>query len=86
MKDLGERDEVDFILCVGDGRTDEAVFSLLHDNSTALTCTVGKKQTEGTVICKFRILFVAKYYVESVRDVEALLKQLAFSQEEETEC
>eukprot|EP00158_Paraphelidium_tribonemae_P005776 Partr_v1_DN27518_c0_g1_i2_m30477 putative synthase len=65
LEDLGlESSEVDFILCIGDGRTDEVVFQLLTEHEYALTCTVGRKQTE------------AKYYLDTVTDVEMLLKQL----------
>ena len=46
LKDLNA-DDVDFVLCIGDGRTDEVIFSMLHDVEGAITCTVGKKQTEG---------------------------------------
>lgn len=64
-KDLGgDSGMIDFLLCVGDGRTDEVVFSMFQENSFALTATVGKKQTE------------AKYFVETVQDVEALLEGL----------
>ena len=68
LRDLGAPDETDFLLCVGDGKTDEVVFQLLHEMGYNRTATVGKKQTE------------AKFYVESVRDVETLLAQLAKEQ------
>lgn len=66
LKDLGgeNEDEIDFALCIGDGKTDEVVFSLLQDNACAITCTVGKKQTE------------AKYYLDTVTEVESLLLAL----------
>ncbi|KAG0210688.1 Trehalose-6-P synthase/phosphatase complex synthase subunit [Mortierella sp. GBA43] len=63
---------VDFILCVGDGKTDEAVFSCLGNDCVVgpdvkelLTCTVGQKQTE------------AKFYVADVPEVESLLADMA---------
>ncbi|KAF8945913.1 Trehalose-6-P synthase/phosphatase complex synthase subunit [Haplosporangium gracile] len=63
---------VDFILCVGDGKTDEAVFSCLGNESIVgpeiedvITCTVGQKQTE------------AKYYLADVPEVESLLEDMA---------
>ncbi|OZJ01877.1 hypothetical protein BZG36_05018 [Bifiguratus adelaidae] len=61
LKDL-DPSTVDFIFCIGDGKTDEVVFSLLNDYPNPITCTVGKKQTE------------AKYYIENVREVEKLLQ------------
>ncbi|KAJ3222652.1 Trehalose-6-P synthase/phosphatase complex synthase subunit, partial [Clydaea vesicula] len=50
-----KQQDVDFLLCIGDGKTDEIVFQVLIDSleeSIVNTCTVGKKQT------------LAKYYVE----------------------
>lgn len=64
LRDLDPQD-IDHILCIGDGKTDEVVFSLLRDNEYALTATVGRKQT------------AAKYILPSLRDVDALLKTLA---------
>ncbi|KAF9973509.1 Trehalose-6-P synthase/phosphatase complex synthase subunit [Actinomortierella ambigua] len=66
---------VDFILCVGDGKTDEAVFSILGNESIVgpdvgdniITCTVGQKQTE------------AKFYLADVPEVENLLGELSKS-------
>ncbi|CAG8572289.1 645_t:CDS:2 [Funneliformis caledonium] len=67
LKDLHQpQDEVDFVLCVGDGKTDEPVFSLLKEISPdSITSTVGKKQTE------------AKYYLDNVNNVQSLLESLA---------
>ncbi len=67
LKDLHQsQNEVDFILCIGDGKTDEPVFSLLKEiSSDSITCTVGKKQTE------------AKYYLDNVGNVQSLLEILA---------
>ncbi|GJJ70356.1 trehalose 6-phosphate synthase/phosphatase [Entomortierella parvispora] len=75
LKDLqADIGPVDFILCVGDGKTDEAVFSCLGNESVvgpdakdAITCTVGQKQTE------------AKFYLTDVREVESLLAGLSIA-------
>lgn len=63
---------VDFIVCVGDGKTDEAVFACLGNESIVgpdikevITCTVGQKQTE------------AKFYVADVPEVESLLEDMS---------
>lgn len=63
IKDLNPQD-IDFILCVGDGKTDEVVFSYLNDIPNTITCSVGKKQTE------------AKFFIENVKEVEKLLESL----------
>ncbi|TPX54655.1 hypothetical protein SeMB42_g00167 [Synchytrium endobioticum] len=66
LKDLDFKEEVDFLLCIGDGKTDEVVFSHLSSaDPEALTATVGKKQTE------------AKCYLESVTSVTDLLNGFA---------
>lgn len=65
LKDLSIQQEVDFILCVGDGKTDEVVFQLLKEFPHAISTTVGFKKTE------------ADYYIESVQDVETLLYRLS---------
>ncbi|KAJ3019622.1 UNVERIFIED_CONTAM: Trehalose-6-P synthase/phosphatase complex synthase subunit [Siphonaria sp. JEL0065] len=61
--------DCDFFMCVGDGKTDEPVFSHINSLATAgvdtFTVTVGKKQTE------------ARYYLDHIRDVEALIFGLA---------
>ncbi|KAG0294224.1 Trehalose-6-P synthase/phosphatase complex synthase subunit [Dissophora globulifera] len=77
LKDLQQDvGPVDFILCVGDGKTDEAVFACLGNESIVgpnvdmqevITCTVGQKQTE------------AKYYMADVPEVEALLADMTKS-------
>ncbi|ORX95026.1 hypothetical protein K493DRAFT_220088 [Basidiobolus meristosporus CBS 931.73] len=57
--------ETDFIFCVGDGKTDEVVFNVLNEMAQdTITATVGKKQTD------------AQYYLDGVREVTTLLKQL----------
>lgn len=63
LKDL-DLASVDFILCVGDGKTDEVVFSLLNEIPQAITSTVGKKQTE------------AHYYIHDVDQVNDLVDAL----------
>ncbi|KAG0052006.1 Trehalose-6-P synthase/phosphatase complex synthase subunit [Gryganskiella cystojenkinii] len=75
LKDIqADIGSVDFILCVGDGKTDEAVFSCLGNESIVgpdikdlITCTVGQKQTE------------AKFYLADVPEVESLLAGLSIS-------
>ncbi|KAG9287457.1 hypothetical protein G9A89_023829 [Geosiphon pyriformis] len=67
LKDFQYMDQsgVDFILCIGDGKTDEPVFSFLKEtHPKSITSTVGKKQTE------------AKHYNDNVKDVEKLLRHL----------
>ena len=53
--------EPDFILFIGDGKADEALFSAFTSDATHHTVTVGRKRTE------------AKAYVDSVKEVEDLL-------------
>ena len=67
LKDLNIGNLCDFILCIGDGKTDEVVFQYMEEIQGSITCTVGKKQTE------------AHYYVESVRDVESVIKELSLT-------
>ena len=57
--------EVDFLLCVGDGKTDESIFALLGNSYFSISCTVGKKQTK------------AHFYLDTVDEVKKLLKVLA---------
>lgn len=65
LRDLNADVESDFLFCLGDGKTDESLFSYLNDyKKDCITCTVGKKQTE------------AKYYLDSVRDVEQILTEM----------
>lgn len=65
MKDLDALTDCDFLLCIGDGKTDEVVFQYLEETiPLCYTCTVGKKQTE------------ARYYVDSVKDVQLLIQEL----------
>lgn len=63
LKDL-QLSTIDYILCIGDGKTDEIVFSLLNDIPYAITSTVGKKQTE------------AHNYIPNVDMVNSLIEEL----------
>jgi trehalose-6-phosphatase len=58
--------EIDFILAIGDGKTDEIVFQVLQESfgDLAICATVGKKQT------------VAGWYLEDVGQVISLLAML----------
>eukprot|EP00833_Pecoramyces_ruminatium_P005912 jgi/Orpsp1_1/1179944/evm.model.c7180000071484.1 len=58
--------DIDFVLCIGDGKTDEPVFSLFngYNANDYYTATVGKKQTE------------AKFYINDVTEVQNLLNEL----------
>lgn len=64
LADLRASQDADFLLCIGDGKNDEGLFSLLTE-PWQYTVTVGKKRTE------------AHYFVDSVRDVEMLITDLA---------
>jgi len=61
---LTEGKEVDFLLCVGDGKTDESIFALLGNLEYCISCTVGKKATK------------AHYYLDTVDEVKWLLRYL----------
>ncbi|TPX37644.1 alpha,alpha-trehalose-phosphate synthase (UDP-forming) [Synchytrium microbalum] len=67
LRDLNGYDssDVDFILCIGDGKTDEVVFANLREHPQAITATVGKKETE------------AKFYLEDVSSVSSILGEFA---------
>jgi len=56
--------DIDFMLCIGDGKTDEAVFAALDEFPFRITSTVGKKQTK------------AQYYLDTVDEVKMLLSYL----------
>ena len=64
LRDFGK---VDFVMCLGDGKTDEVVFQALGDSfeDVSVTSTVGKKQT------------CAKYFLEDVAGVIDLLQDMA---------
>jgi trehalose 6-phosphate synthase/phosphatase len=51
-------------MCIGDGKTDEVVFSLLNEIPNSITSTVGKKQTE------------AQSYISNVEQVSHFLDRL----------
>lgn len=63
LEDVAAIQNSDFVLCLGDGKTDECVFSTLSSCGVPnVSCvTVGRKQT------------CAKYYVEGVRDAIKLV-------------
>lgn len=63
LSDLNVATECDFLVCIGDGKNDEALFSFLTEE-WQYTVTVGKKRTD------------AHYYLDSVKDVGGLLAQL----------
>ncbi len=65
LKDLSSFPETcDFLLFIGDGKTDEVVFSMLKETFYAVTCTVGRKKTD------------AKFYLDNVKEVEQLLQNM----------
>ena len=61
---LIDHQEPRMIVCIGDGKTDEIIFSLLKNDKNAFTVTVGKKETE------------ANFYIESPQEVTKLLNLL----------
>lgn len=63
-KYLVEKDNYDFILCMGDDKTDEEMFEFLVTHPEAITIKVGEGNT------------MAKYMLEHVDDVIKLLRQL----------
>lgn len=63
-----EREEYDFILAIGDDRTDEDLFNMLPDH--AYSIKVGDKET------------LAKYRISSYREVRKLLHSIAFASAE----
>lgn len=63
---LSETGDIDFLLCIGDGQTDEIVFQVLKESfgDRATCATVGKKQT------------AAQCYIEDVAQVARFLSLL----------
>jgi len=61
---LLEKNHYDFILSIGDDRTDEDMFEVLANNSNAYTIKVGDGDT------------LAKYRLENVQNVIVLLNEL----------
>jgi trehalose 6-phosphate synthase/phosphatase len=61
---LIEQHNYDFILCIGDDKTDEDMFQYLHKFSSAITIKVGRGES------------AAKHKFDSVNDVIGLLEQL----------
>lgn len=66
LQDLHHRN-VHSMVCIGDGKTDEAIFHLLSDRPNCFTVTVGKKPT------------AANRYVDNVKEVVELLNELVKS-------
>jgi trehalose 6-phosphate synthase/phosphatase len=65
VKKFFNPDEYDFILSIGDDATDEEMFEFFLKNTNAFTVKVGDGYT------------LAKYKLDSVKDVVMLLKQLS---------
>lgn len=66
--------QVDFVLCIGDDRSDEEMFEtigngvnsgVLSSNTSIYACTVGQKPSK------------AKYYLDDTSDVIIMLEALA---------
>lgn len=75
----GKGKPADFVLCVGDDRSDEDMFeivssaisrNILSPNASVFACTVGQKPSK------------AKYYLDDTSEVISMLESLA----EESEC
>ena len=64
VENLLKQNKYDFILSIGDDKTDEEMFEFLLDNPTAVTIKVGKGNT------------LAKFKLDNVDNVNTLLKQL----------
>lgn len=62
MEDL--KWDVDFLLCIGDGKTDEVLFNGLNQD-WQYTITVGRKRTD------------ARYCVDNVKEVDEFLNEIA---------
>lgn len=58
--------QIDFLLCIGDTKSDESIFALLNEMDNCITSTVGKKKSKTK----------AKYYVDDVEDVRGILETL----------
>jgi len=74
----GKGKPVDFVLCIGDDRSDEDMFEaignamskrLLCDNALVFACTVGQKPSK------------AKYYLDDTTEVTCMLESLAEASE-----
>jgi trehalose 6-phosphate synthase/phosphatase len=66
--------QADFVLCIGDDRSDEDMFEsidnaiasgILHSSKSVFACTVGQKPSK------------AKYYLDDTADVINMLETLA---------
>ena len=64
VKKIIEKNNYDYILAIGDDKTDEEMFEFLLQNSNAVTIKVGNENT------------FAKYKLDNVNDVIGLLEQL----------
>lgn len=69
LESMEEGSEPDFVLCCGDDRTDEDMFTCLYENektknANLFTTTVGVKPSE------------ARYYLRSAHEVQQLIDQL----------
>lgn len=70
----GKGNQADFVLCVGDDRSDEDMFeivsgaisrNILATNASVFACTVGQKPSK------------AKYYLDDTSEVTCMLESLA---------
>lgn len=73
----GDGRQADFVLCIGDDRSDEDMFEGIramarnrHSNAAVFACTVGQKPSK------------AKYYLDDTVEVVMMLKALADSTDE----
>ena len=65
VKNLVEQNKYDYILAIGDDKTDEEMFEYLSHNANADTVKVGEGST------------LAKYKLDNVNKVISLLQQLS---------
>ncbi len=65
VKYIIEKNNYDFVLCIGDDKTDEDMFDFFYNRPEAITIKVGDGNT------------FAKYHLGNVNNVIELLKQLA---------
>jgi trehalose 6-phosphate synthase/phosphatase len=63
-------EHIDFLLCIGDSKSDESIFSFLNEIENCITSTVGRKKSKTK----------AKYYIDGADDVQHLLETLVSSQ------
>ena len=67
--------KVDFEVCIGDGKTDEPVFTLLKEMNNTIACTVARTAQTN-----------AEFWLEDVNEVADVLSQfcLQISQDEKS--